>query len=110
VAPFHIHYLPHPPCKSSLSPYTTLFRSELHADLRGLDDVLIPVQIGLVADRGAADVGHQVAENEGTDTWAARGCMGDEIALVARSEEHTSELQSPDHLVCPRLLESIKHA
>src|SRR5258708_21633490 len=30
--------------------------------------------------------------------------------LVVRSEEHTSELQSPDHLVCRLLLEKKKHA
>src|SRR5258708_15195528 len=30
-------------------------------------------------------------------------------ALTARSEEHTSELQSPDHLVCRLLLEKKKH-
>src|SRR5947208_2661901 len=30
------------------------------------------------------------------------------LALVSRSEEHTSELQSPDHLVCRLLLEKNK--
>src|SRR5260363_214037 len=34
--------------------------------------------------------------------------MGSESAMVSRSEEHTSELQSPDHLVCRLLLEKKK--
>src|SRR5947208_13340551 len=33
----------------------------------------------------------------------------DEVAVEVRSEEHTSELQSPDHLVCRLLLEKKKH-
>src|SRR5207244_10861246 len=33
----------------------------------------------------------------------------DAQTLAARSEEHTSELQSPDHLVCRLLLEKKKH-
>src|SRR5258708_19066198 len=33
------------------------------------------------------------------------GQQGDDVAFLARSEEHTSELQSPDHLVCRLLLE-----
>src|SRR5258708_15934460 len=36
--------------------------------------------------------------------------LGNAILVCAhRSEEHTSELQSPDHLVCPLLLEKKKH-
>src|SRR5438552_14566698 len=63
------------PPRSTLFPYTTLFRS------RGRGD---PLLLGdLPCDRGASR-GH------------------------ARSEEHTSELQSPDHLVCRLLLEKKK--
>src|SRR5258708_17112489 len=35
---------------------------------------------------------------------------GNELCVAARSEEHTSELQSPDHLVCRLLLEKRIHA
>src|SRR5258708_11630493 len=59
------------PPRSTLFPYTTLFRSA-RAQEAGDD--------GLVGERGA----HHEA---------------------GRSEEHTSELQSPDHLVCRLLLE-----
>src|SRR5258708_24610056 len=68
------------PPRSTLFPYTTLFRSV-----------------------------------SGTDA-SARDCMNDERPVIrptavpsswttTRSEEHTSELQSPDHLVCRLLLE-----
>src|SRR5258708_18716518 len=39
-------------------------------------------------------------------TWDQKGCQY--IPHVMRSEEHTSELQSPDHLVCRLLLEKKK--
>src|SRR5258708_23277841 len=61
------------PPRSTLFPYTTLFRSVLLAEARGEID---RAQLGPVA--------------------AAKG--------PRRSEEHTSELQSPDHLVCRLLL------
>src|SRR5258708_26652994 len=35
--------------------------------------------------------------------------VGFSVAEIKRSEEHTSELQSPDHLVCRLLLEKKKH-
>src|SRR5258708_20144785 len=66
------------PPRSTLFPYTTLFRSaEQPAPLPGLP--LLPAEV-LVVD----------------------GLQPD------RSEEHTSELQSPDHLVCRLLLEKKK--
>src|SRR5258708_26899595 len=72
------------PPRSTLFPYTTLFRSHL----RGL---------GLVPRRfGAARRANR-----------ARG--GGRVGAEARSEEHTSELQSPDHLVCRLLLEKKKN-
>src|SRR5258708_24896121 len=71
------------PPRSTLFPYTTLFRSE-DRDIR---------LAGGARDRRAA-----VAERV-----ALQPLVG-----VARSEEHTSELQSPDHLVCRLLLEKKK--
>src|SRR5438552_13474736 len=47
--------------------------------------------------------GHGWSEREADDASPAR-----QAAMVARSEEHTSELQSPDHLVCRLLLEKKK--
>src|SRR5437870_11251847 len=73
-----------PPPRSTLFPYTTLFRS--------LD---APVVVGLHAGRDLVRA-HQVPVE-------ARA-----VAVGERSEEHTSELQSRGHLVCRLLLEKKK--
>src|SRR5258706_4444783 len=83
------------PPRSTLFPYTTLFRS-----VDGRDDR------GLLARRAELlDVGHDrlpvgVAERRVVDH--------DELHAVRRSEEHTSELQSLTNLVCRLLLEKNK--
>src|SRR3712207_8625330 len=79
------------PPRSTLFPYTTLFRS------------------GAVRDRRRGVVPGEVA--------ARRAGCGAGVALVSlvslqalrRSEEHTSELQSRQYLVCRLLLEKKKH-
>src|SRR2546426_11053691 len=85
------------PPRSTLFPYTTLFRSLGVDGDQGLAGVVLPGQQGpdlklvdLLADRG------QVVQG----LLAGR--------LVLRSEEHTSELQSPCNLVCRLLLEKKK--
>src|SRR5258708_11522231 len=88
------------PPRSTLFPYTTLFRSRIDARTRGegRDQQRRPRQIRQpVADISPAQALHeklQLSEEHGR----RRG----------RSEEHTSELQSPDHLVCRLLLEKKK--
>src|SRR5947208_6885549 len=67
------------PPRSTLFPYTTLFRSRT-LEAAGAREVLI----------------FSRASNAASE------------ALYERSEEHTSELQSPDHLVCRLLLEKKK--
>src|SRR5256885_9219942 len=82
------------PPRSTLFPYTTLFRSAGDLDAA-------PVRLlNRRAQLGAADV--RVRLDPGR---AFRRPIGDE----ARSEEHTSELQSPCNLVCRLLLEKKKH-
>src|SRR5256885_5321031 len=76
------------PPRSTLFPYTTLFRSIRTALAAGAHGVVVP-------ERRAAGL---------TDT-VARASAG---ALSHRSEEHTSELQSPCNLVCRLLLEKKK--
>src|SRR5947208_13473399 len=80
------------PPRSTLFPYTTLFRSVRHRR-RGPAGVLGQPQLDAHAHRYRR--GH--ARRRGTPR-----------DRVARSEEHTSELQSPDHLVCRLLLEKKK--
>src|SRR5258708_19918936 len=67
------------PPRSTLFPYTTLFRSR----------------------------GEDRARRPGREP-AARGHFRPRHSYTDRSEEHTSELQSPDHLVCRLLLEKKK--
>src|SRR5438309_7205224 len=74
------------PPRSTLFPYTTLFRS--HA----LSDATL-ARVRRVADELDARVAMHISEYE---------------ARRPRSEEHTSELQSQFHLVCRLLLEKKK--
>src|SRR5205085_8386583 len=89
-----------PPPRSTLFPYTTLFRS-------------IDVVRSLSAHRRRRDGGSSEA---GTTTQRATGLLSeDEVKAIEgtypngiRSEEHTSELQSQSNLVCRLLLEKKK--
>src|SRR4051794_41530486 len=76
------------PPRSTLFPYTTLFRSGVALDAEEWRSALRPLD-ARIESLGAAE--HLVI---------ATRC--------ARSEEHTSELQSPVHLVCRLLLEKKK--
>src|SRR5436309_9995481 len=96
-----------PPPRSTLFPYTTLFRSNLDVEARlsgALHHPDLAVRSNLdeaVASRLRAVLGEQVA--------AAEKQMRDRVdALINRSEEHTSELQSRENLVCRLLLEKKK--
>src|SRR2546426_3345001 len=80
------------PPRSTLFPYTTLFRSDLGAAAH--DRVAEPAELG-------ADDGER-AEPRRRDHELV------ELARHVRSEEHTSELQSPCNLVCRLLLEKKK--
>src|SRR2546430_12372300 len=75
------------PPRSTLFPYTTLFRS---ADLEAV----------------GAELGHErrLADHEHGGT----GIQAAQVAGQRRSEEHTSELQSQSNLVCRLLLEKKK--
>src|SRR5207244_8655594 len=95
---------------STLLPYTTLFRSLLDALRAGLVDAGLDAR-----SRGAFAVGLGLAQDEGSRgrlvsiladpkedaelrgySAVALGMVGDPSPEL-RSEEHTSELQSPDH-------------
>src|SRR5258708_23702785 len=79
------------PPRSTLFPYTTLFRSLTGVAQRGAEQ---PLAVGLERHDPLALGEHQPSERE--------------RVMALRSEEHTSELQSPDHLVCRLLLEKKK--
>src|SRR5258708_26643362 len=88
------------PPRSTLFPYTTLFRS-LHVSSRCRAHNAAVGQ-GHLGCRVGSQVFHPCV---GTYE-AARLEISTPVHL--RSEEHTSELQSPDHLVCRLLLEKKK--
>src|SRR3712207_8029219 len=90
------------PPRSTLFPYTTLFRSELGKAKGGQNDWLEILGSGMVHPRVLANVGIDPREWQGF----AFG-MGIE-RITMRSEEHTSELQSRQYLVCRLLLEKKK--
>src|SRR5256885_12022714 len=88
------------PPRSTLFPYTTLFRSGAVRDVPCRVHLLVldVVGAGRRLEAGHAD----------RDPVALPGAQVETGA--ARSEEHTSELQSPCNLVCRLLLEKKKHA
>src|SRR5689334_24381251 len=86
------------PLRSSLFPYTTLFRSVREELVAALDLARrLPVEgdLHLLARLERAGLVDRVAEQP-------------ELVPELRSEEHTSELQSQFHLVCRLLLEKKK--
>src|SRR2546426_5060015 len=96
------------PPRSTLFPYTTLFRSQqdsCHSHLSGKDE---PITGGpkTRAHSTPSDTNrcpHGICHGaKSRETHALRGLRA---TTVARSEEHTSELQSPCNLVCRLLLE-----
>src|SRR5947208_4280498 len=74
-----------PPPRSTLFPYTTLFRSFENES---------------IATRGST-----LKRRAFSDAMIAISARRRGASASIRSEEHTSELQSPDHLVCRLLLE-----
>src|SRR5256885_8234572 len=98
------------PPRSTLFPYTTLFRSAAPGTQRR-------VAVGLGGGRsvvGGRGAGPSGGDQAAAGAGRARRAVGPALAharrrgdrrsrAVARSEEHTSELQSPCNLVC-RLL------
>src|SRR5256885_6184539 len=84
------------PPRSTLFPYTTLFRSVWSA----ADGVLCSVMT-MSASAKRRGAGKKPGEKSGK----SRKKPGAKGGRVQRSEEHTSELQSPCNLVCRLLLE-----
>src|SRR5258708_31449290 len=95
------------PPRSTLFPYTTLFRSwagacdpevDLREELHQRDQTMESLHPDESACSGEVGTGAGFGFN-------VLEAVGPVIGEEVRSEEHTSELQSPDHLVCRLLLE-----
>src|SRR5205807_6513343 len=102
--------LPRPPPCSTLFPYTTLFRSPMFENFLLVPQELVQVRRPEVADPAPegevmrwSDHGDRIPLNE-----AEVADHRDDGFHRRRSEEHTSELQSPCNLVCRLLLEKKK--
>src|SRR2546429_5612384 len=93
------------PPRSTLFPYTTLFRSRFDGDK---DRSCKPAACGRAAHRKQDAPGSgtrpEMQQHSGRGAWS----LGPGGIGLARSEEHTSELQSRLHLVCRLLLEKKK--
>src|SRR5947209_10966631 len=89
---------------SPLFPYTTLFRSRKHQEAFRDRKVDAPgIEVELIH---AGELGVAAADADRRHRDAARD---DRVTqLTSRSEEHTSELQSRQYLVCRLLLEKKK--
>src|SRR3712207_8348212 len=88
------------PPRSTLFPYTTLFRSGPKPAISD-EDLLAAIRADLVRSPWTGE-GHR-------KVWARlRTLDGTQVSRKRRSEEHTSELQSRQYLVCRLLLEKKK--
>src|SRR3712207_7634109 len=95
------------PPRSTLFPYTTLFRSDRDRAVGAVVRAIAEVEIALDAPQGGEHV--VPAPPLGPRREVHRlGPQRDAAVRRRRSEEHTSELQSRQYLVCRLLLEKKK--
>src|SRR3712207_8578415 len=83
------------PPRSTLFPYTTLFRSRMVAEGKTSKEIAVMLDLGLQTVRSYRKT---MMKKLGVNNVAG-------LTQLARSEEHTSELQSRQYLVCRLLLE-----
>src|SRR2546426_8276957 len=89
------------PPRSTLFPYTTLFRSS------GIETI-VAIHSAHFIPRRAIGEAHKVPGTHARFS-SPRSTTKPKPSASTRSEEHTSELQSPCNLVCRLLLEKKKH-
>src|SRR3712207_7978370 len=90
------------PPRSTLFPYTTLFRSSLAAAFQQIG------QNGALGGSYKTSVQPCCVSKSGAIVGQVLSAEGQPVSGVRRSEEHTSELQSRQYLVCRLLLEKKK--
>src|SRR3712207_7321578 len=97
------------PPRSPLFPYTTLFRSALAEEAVAGVDGLGPARLRHLDQHVAAQVALRGGRRADEVRLVGRQYVGRQpVGLRIRSEEHTSELQSRQYLVCRLLLEKKK--
>src|SRR2546426_2586298 len=95
------------PPRSTLFPYTTLFRSRPHIGVFHTGGEMSPCNLNLRDQAQHAKTG--IYAGGGTPHECPVVSVSDGLTMAHRSEEHTSELQSPCNLVCRLLLEKKKN-
>src|SRR5256885_11895178 len=95
------------PPRSTLFPYTTLFRSHRQRQRSRMHARRLTPSA--VWKRSHSVVGQQWKTMHALITRACMSSQNGSLGAKHRSEEHTSELQSPCNLVCRLLLEKKKH-
>src|SRR3712207_8539010 len=94
------------PPRSTLFPYTTLFRSRIAVEAAAAEGVSRVVVTSTISAVGTAQNGPATESTEYPENWL--GLLYPDSKRQGerdRSEEHTSELQSRQYLVCRLLLE-----
>src|SRR2546430_7828709 len=91
------------PPRSTLFPYTTLFRSEMQSAMAEFNKSLAEQGLPRLAMGAGVSTGRVIVGDAGAHDRSDYTVLGD-----SRSEEHTSELQSQSNLVCRLLLEKKK--
>src|SRR3712207_8943377 len=96
------------PPRSTLFPYTTLFRSEVRAVVEPLvDGTYYFAAVAEVEEAGMEPV-FSLRVDSDDHAFITNGFVSHNTECRLRSEEHTSELQSRQYLVCRLLLEKKK--
>src|SRR3712207_6994330 len=96
------------PPRSTLFPYTTLFRSNAYLLITFSFSLLLAFERRRVQGVWSTPLALKVPPAFGSHPVARSLCSGTAFKSTARSEEHTSELQSRQYLVCRLLLEKKK--
>src|SRR5688572_31860939 len=97
------------PPRSTLFPYTTLFRSLFNMSDEEWDLVVrVHLRGHFLLSRNAVSLWKQQSKAAGEPVYGRIVNTSSEAFLLGRSEEHTSELQSQSNLVCRLLLEKKK--
>src|SRR3712207_8806972 len=91
------------PPRSTLFPYTTLFRSGETADEAGFASIWVMDHFFQIGAVGEAE--EPMLEGYSALNYLAGITRRMKLGTLVRSEEHTSELQSRQYLVCRLLLE-----